>query len=133
MVDLTVEGKNGTEAFIAKYLSERVKFDDALAQAVKKDNKTMSGVVKYLESEAKKTIAESQRTGAVCVGLDDEIVWDWAVHYILEDSLDFEKKETSKAEDYIKKWKSEHLSSPTPAPVKGKTVVQVSGQLEFGF
>lgn len=130
MVDLTIEGKNGTEAFIAKYLSERVKFDDALAEAVKKDNKTMFGVVNYLESEAKKTIAESQKTGAVCVGIDDEIVWGWAVHYILEDSLDFEKKEPQK------KTPSEH---PTTTPKKKKkeskhdVAMRFIDQLTFDF
>lgn len=70
---------------IFNYLKGRIETDTTLAEAIKKPNKSIKGVIAYIKSEAKK-----QAQGNVAVIPDDE-VYGWAVHYILEDSIDFEK------------------------------------------
>lgn len=57
-----------------------------------KEGKSLDGVLAYVKSEARK-----QQKDGVAVIPDDE-VYGWAVHYILEDSLDFEPKAKAKAE-----------------------------------
>jgi len=76
---------------VAEYLAEESAKDEYLAEACKKENKTLNGVMSYVESEAKNTIDKSKQKGNVCVHVDDSVVYGWAKHYILEDSLDFEK------------------------------------------
>jgi hypothetical protein len=72
---------------ILAYLNTRVKTDNCLLAACRKENRTLEGVVSYIKQEAKK-----QATNGVACIPDDE-VYDWAVHYILEDSLDCEFSE----------------------------------------
>lgn len=97
MVDVTEEAKEAYKSAIVKYLQERCKTDRYLAEACKKENKTLDGVVEYIIGEARK-----RRNGNVAV-ISDAEVYEMAAHYILEDSLDCEKKKSEKADE---KWEA---------------------------
>lgn len=97
MVDVTEEAKEAYKSAIVKYLQERCRTDKYLAEACKKENKTLDGVVKYIIGEARK-----RKEGNVAV-ISDAEVYEMAAHYILEDSLDCEEKKSEKADE---KWKS---------------------------
>ena len=92
---------------IAKYLNQRAKKDEYLAAALEKPGKTLDGVVSYIRGQAKK-----QQENGVAI-IPDEEVYEWAIHYILEDSLECETKK-----------------APAPERRKKKTIAQeVSEQL----
>ena len=91
MVDVTEEAKEAYKSAIVKYLQERCKTDRYLAEACKKENKTLDGVVKHIIGEARK-----RRDGNIAV-ISDAEVYEMAVHYILEDSIDCEEKKPAKS------------------------------------
>lgn len=96
MVDVTEEAKEAYKSAIVKYLQEQCKTDRYLAEACKKENKTLDGVVKHIIGEARK-----RRDGNVAV-ISDAEVYEMAVHYILEDSLDCEEKKSERsAKKYV--------------------------------
>lgn len=84
MVDVTEQAKQAYKSAIIKYLQERCKTDTYLAEACRKENKSLDGVVEYIIGEARK---KAENDVAV---IPDADVYDMAVHYILEDSLDCE-------------------------------------------
>lgn len=86
MVDVTEEAKEAYKSAIVKYLQERCRTDRYLAEACKKENKTLDGVVKHIIGEARK-----RKEGNVAV-ISDAEVYEMAAHYILEDFLDCEEK-----------------------------------------
>jgi hypothetical protein len=137
MVELTVgkiDPKDTYRVRVVKYLSDRTLKDEALEDACKKENKTLDGVMNYIIQEAKKVAVSCN--GGKGAWVDDEEVWNWAVHYILEDSIDCEPKKeepkpVSSAASFYEQWKKDH---PTPpATPKGKSVIEHSGQLVFDF
>ena len=71
---------------IADYLIKRCEEDKFLENKILNTNKTLVGCIKYCKSEAQKEAVDGC---AICL---DEDVYNWCVHYFLEDSLDFEKK-----------------------------------------
>lgn len=91
MVDVTEEAKEAYKSAIVKYLQERCKTDRYLAEACKKENKTLDGIVKHIIGEARK-----RKEGNVAV-ISDAEVYEMAVHYILEDSLDCEEKKSEQS------------------------------------
>lgn len=91
MVDVTEEAKEAYKSAIVKYLQERCKTDRYLAEACKKENKTLDGVVKHIIGEARK-----RKEGNVAV-ISDAEVYEMAVHYILEASLDCEEKKSEQS------------------------------------
>lgn len=91
MVDVTEEAKEAYKSAIVKYLQERCKTDRYLAEACKKENKTLDGIVKHIIGEARK-----RKEGNVAV-ISDAEVYEMAVHYILEDSLDCEEKKSERS------------------------------------
>lgn len=91
MVDVTEEAKEAYKSAIVKYLQERCKTDRYLAEACKKENKTLDGVVKHIIGEARK-----RKEGNVAV-ISDAEVYEMAVHYIIEDSLDCEEKKSEQS------------------------------------
>ena len=93
MVDVTEQAKQAYRSAIIKYLQERCKTDKYLAEACKKENKSLDGVIKYIIGEARK-----REDGNVAV-ISDAEVYEMAAHYILEDSLDCEKKKSEKADE----------------------------------
>ena len=93
MVDVTEQAKQAYRSAIIGYLRERCKTDTYLTEACKKENKSLDGVVKYIIDEARK-----RKDGNVAV-ISDAEVYEMAAHYILEDSLDCEKKKSEKADE----------------------------------
>nr|DAQ89153.1 MAG TPA: PcfK-like protein [Caudoviricetes sp.] len=91
MVDVTEQAKQAYRSAIIKYLHERCKTDKYLAEACKKENKSLDGVIKYIIGEARK-----RKEGNVAV-ISDAEVYEMAVHYILEDSLDCEEKKSEQS------------------------------------
>lgn len=144
MVDVTEEAKEAYKAAIAKYLQERCRTDKYLAEACKKESKSLDGVVKYIIGEARK-----RKDGNVAVITDAE-VYEMAAHYILEDSLDCEEKKSEKnvaadtndvasneddeaenSADECDDGGSEHEAKPAPK-AKAKTIAE-EAQLGFDF
>lgn len=144
MVDVTEEAKEAYKAAIIKYLQERCKTDKYLAEACKKENKTLDGVVKYIIDEARK-----RKDGNVAV-ISDAEVYEMAAHYILEDSLDCEpgnKKADAAADtnvvadeedDEAPEQKEDENSvgetyKPAPRAESAKKTIAEEAQLDFGF
>ena len=72
---------------IANYLLNRIETDECLKAKLEETNKTLKGCVEFVKKEAKKQAEDN-----VAI-IEDQQVYEWAVHYFLEDSLDFEPKE----------------------------------------
>ena len=86
---------------IANYLLERIETDECLRAKLEETNKTLKGCVDYVKSEAKKQAED----GVAMV--EDNQVYDWCVHYFLEDNLDFERKAKENKEDNKEKIEEE--------------------------
>lgn len=95
MIDVTEDAKQAYKAAIVKYLQERCKTDKYLAEACKKESKTLDGVVRYIIGEARK-----RKEGNVAV-ISDAEVYEMAAHYILEDSLDCEERKSAKSAENV--------------------------------
>lgn len=127
MVDVTEQAKQAYKTAIIGYLRERCKTDTYLAEACKKENKSLDGCIKYITEQARK---KAENNVAV---IPDAEVFEWVVHYILEDSLNCESGKTDK--------KSEEKPSEKPAespekPVsvkKSKKTIAEEAQLSFDF
>ncbi len=129
MVELNQDKlKEAYKKSIAKYLNERIKTDKYLAEAIKKPGKTLDGVLKYVKEEARK-----QAQGNVACILDEE-VYGWAVHYILEDSIDMEAKTEKKAAEKKPVKEAPVVVTPRKAPEKkaDKTIAEEIQPLLFG-
>ena len=124
MLDVTEQAKQAYKSAIIGYLRERCETDTYLAEACKKENKTLDGCVKYIIEEARK---KAENNVAV---IPDAEVFEWAVHYILEDSLNCEtgkKSEEKPAEKSVE-------SSEKPVSVKkSKKTIAEEAQLGFDF
>lgn len=128
MVDMNTELlKEEYKKMIAKYLKERCETDPFLAEAVQKPGKTLDGVIKYVTSEARK-----KATGNVAVIPDDE-VYSWAVHYILEDSLDSEPGKAEKPVKEEKKVQKKESDKVKLKIVKQEPTIAQELQLTFEF
>ena len=90
MVAVTEQAKQAYKTAIIGYLRERCKTDTYLAEACKKENKSLDGCIKYIVEQARK---KAENNVAV---IPDAEVFEWAVHYILEDSLNCESGKTDK-------------------------------------
>lgn len=126
MVDVTEQAKQAYKSAIIGFLRERCKTDTYLAEACKKENKTLDGCVKYIIGEARKK-AENN-----VAFVPDEEVYDWAVHYILEDSLNCESGKNDVKENPA----AEPAATPAEKPVsekKSKKTIAEEAQLGFDF
>lgn len=125
MVDITEQAKQAYKTAIIGYLRERCKTDTYLAEACKKENKSLDGCIKYITEQARK---KAENNVAV---IPDEEVYDWAVHYILEDSLNCESEKTDKkaAEKSVESPEKEKLVSVK----KSKKTIADEAQLGFDF
>lgn len=74
------------EQAIKIYLDNRAKTDSLFAETYKKANKSIKECCKYIYSQAKKLAK-----GGNAVGVDDETVYGWAVHYYDEDDIKVDK------------------------------------------
>ena len=86
---------------IANYLLGRIETDELLKVKLEETNKTLKGCVDYVKSEAKK-----QAEDGVAM-IEDNQVYDWCVHYFLEENLNFEPKEKESKEDKKEKLEEE--------------------------
>ena len=107
MVDVTEQAKQAYKTAIIGYLRERCKTDTYLAEACKKENKSLDGCIKYITEQARK---KTENNVAV---IPDAEVFEWAVHYILEDSLNCETG---------KKSEEKTAEKPVEGPEKEKSV-----------
>ena len=76
----------GFENAIKNYLDNRAESDRLFAVSYKKENKSIQECCKYIYSQAKKLLAK----GGNAVGVDDDTVYGWAVHYYDEDDIKVE-------------------------------------------
>lgn len=76
----------GFENAIKNYLDKRAESDRLFAVSYKKENKSIQESCKYIYSQAKKLLAK----GGNAVGVDDDTVYGWAVHYYDEDDIKLE-------------------------------------------
>lgn len=74
------------ETTIQTYLENRAKTDSLFAEVYKKANKSIEECIKYIYSQARKLA-----NGGNAVGVDDETVYGWAVHYYDEDDIKVDK------------------------------------------
>lgn len=80
---LKKQDKNYAKA-IANYLIKRIETDQCLKEKIESTNKTLKGCVEYCKSEARKQAEDN------CAMIPDDEVYEWVVHYFLEDSLNEE-------------------------------------------
>ena len=126
MVDITEQAKQAYKSAIIGYLRERCKTDTYLEEACKRENKSLDGCIKYIVEQARKK-AENN----VAVILDAE-VFEWAVHYILEDSLNCESGKTSEEKQAEKSVESPEKEKPVSVKKSKKTIAE-EAQLGFDF
>ena len=126
MVDVTEQAKQAYKSAIIGYLRERCKTDTYLAEACKKENKSLDGCIKYIVEQARK---KAENNVAV---IPDAEVFEWAVHYILEDSLNCEtdKKSEEKTEEKSVESPEKEKSVSTK---KSKKTIADEAQLGFDF
>lgn len=74
------------ENIIQSYIENRTKEDSLFAETCKKANKSIKGCCKYIYSQAK-----NMAKGGKVVGIDDDTVFGWAVHYYDEDSIEIDE------------------------------------------
>ena len=74
------------ENIIQSYIENRAKEDSLFAETCKKANKSIKGCCKYIYSQAK-----NMAKGGKVVGIDDDTVFGWAVHYYNEDSIEIDE------------------------------------------
>ena len=129
MVDVTEQAKQAYKSAIIGYLRERCKTDTYLAEACKKENKTLDGCIKYIMEQARK---RAENNVAVIPAVE---VYDWAVHYILEDSLNCESGKTDKKSE--EKTAEKSVESPEKEKLvsvkKSKKTIAEEAQLSFDF
>lgn len=75
------------EITIKNYLEKLVEKDSLFAESYKKENKSIKECCKYIYSQAKKLLAKGDNV----VGIDDDTVFGWAVHYYDEDDIKVDK------------------------------------------
>lgn len=126
MVDITEQAKQAYKSAIIGYLCERCKTDTYLAEACKKENKSLDGCIKYITEQARK---KAENNVAV---IPDAEVFEWAVHYILEDSLNCESGKNSEEKTAEKSVESPEKEKPVSAKKLKKTIAD-EAQLGFDF
>lgn len=74
------------KGIIARYLFNFANEDEHFKQKLLETDKTLEGCIRYIESEAKKVAVNS------CAVVEDNVVYQQARHYFLEDSINNEVK-----------------------------------------
>lgn len=88
------------KGIIARYLFNFANEDEHFKSKLIETDKTLDGCIRYIESEAKKVAVNS------CAVVEDNVVYQQARHYFLEDSINNEVKSQPKA-----------TSKPTPQEI----------------
>lgn len=89
------------KGIIARYLFNFANEDEHFKQKLLETDKTLDGCINYIESEAKKVAVNS------CAVVEDNVVYQQARHYFLEDSINNE----------VKASQPKTTSKPTPQEV----------------
>ena len=126
MIDVTEQAKQAYKSAIIGYLRERCKTDTYLAEACKKENKSLDGCIKYIVEQARK---KAENNVAV---IPDAEVFEWAVHYILEDSLNCETGKKSEEKTAEKSVESPEKEKSVSVKKSKKTIAE-EAQLGFDF
>lgn len=86
--DLEKAGQAATDykGIIARYLFNFANEDEHFKQKLLETDKTLEGCINYVKSEAKKVAVNS------CAVVEDNVVYQQARHYFLEDSINNEVK-----------------------------------------
>lgn len=84
--------ENKQQKIIADYLLELAQNDECLMDKLLETDKTMKGCTSYINKEALK-----QAENGISF-IENEVVYEWAKHYFLEDSLNCEPKGNKKAQ-----------------------------------
>lgn len=66
---------------IANYLLKRIETDQCLREKLETTDKTLKGCVEYCKSEARKQAEDG------CAMIPDDEVYEWVVHFFLEDEI----------------------------------------------
>lgn len=106
---------NTFESAIQKYLENREKSDPLFAETYKKENKSIKECCQYIYSQARKAAK-----GGSAVGIDDETVYGWAVHYYDEDNIKVENVKESVEVSAPDPVKEEVIEKMPENPVKQK-------------
>lgn len=109
---------------IAQALQKRMDEDPLFKAKCDSSTKTLDGVLSYVKGEARR------QSEGNCAVIADEEVYQWAVHYVIEDSLDCEPKEGLTIKTAAKTKKS--VAKPVEKPRK-TLKAQVDDQLTFDF
>lgn len=113
---------------IAQALQKRMDEDPLFKAKCDSSTKTLEGVLSYVKGEARK------QSEGNCAVIADEEVYQWAVHYVIEDSLDCEPETTKKKAKPAKKERKPLLDEEKPVEKPKKTLkAQVDDQLTFDF
>lgn len=108
---------------IANYLIKRIETDQCLKEKIETTTKTLKGCVKYCKNEARKQAEDG------CAMIPDDEVFQWAVHYFIEDSIK-ENETPSISNSKIKNEKNNTQKSTSDTKkdkdVKKKLVEQLS-------
>lgn len=119
---------------IANYLIKRIENDQCLKEKIEVTEKTLKGCIDYCKNEARKQVEDG------CAMIPDDEVYEWAVHYFLEDSIkeNFEKKLTTLAtiDEDIKKYNKQSTSRTKKETVKKEAKQKLVEQLtlfDFDF
>lgn len=109
---------------IANYLLNRIETDECLKAKLEETNKTLKGCVEYIKEEARK---EAEDNVAI---IEDSQVYEWAVHYFLEDSLECEQKaKSSKKKNDDEDAKEKKQSTPKATKPKKDIKEKLDEQL----
>ena len=102
---------------IANYLIKRIESDQCLKEKIENTDKTLKGCIDYCKSEARKQAEDG------CAMIPDDQVYEWAVHFFLEDTIKENSANKSATPattaDDIEKYNNQ----PSPSPkIKKETI-----------
>lgn len=112
---------------IANYLIKRIETDQCLKEKIEATSKTLKGCIDYCKNEARKQAEDG------CAMIPDDEVYEWAVHYFLEDSIKESAKKKSvtpaTTDDDIKKYNKQSSPKPKKETVKKNAKEKLVEQL----
>lgn len=106
------------EEAVKAYLKERCRKDRYLAEAMKNKSKSIKGALDYAKKQAK-----DMAVGG-CAVVDSEQVFEWIVHYYLEDMAETGAEKVSAFSK---------PSEPMPVPEKKKPTPSSDQMMLFDF
>lgn len=108
---------------IADYLLKRIEEDQFLKEKLETTEKTLKGCVEYCKQEARKQAEDN-----VAIIKDDE-VYEWCVHYFLEDSLNCETKAQENETSFENKIEKKETNQPKEVAEENKKKKNIKNKL----